>query len=400
MVLIVKAAALIDGTGRPPIRHPWVVIDGGRIARIAAGEAPDLPSDAEVIDARATTLLPGLIDCHEHLGLRFELGYERGQMEDPDREIVFRMAKSAAEAIQCGVTSVRIASEKNHLDVLAKKYIDAGYIPGPRVYPSGAGLRPSHGHGATPDVVDGFEAVRRGIRDAIGKGSHHIKLFVTGGIATLGSDPRLPYFSQEEIRVAIDEAHRVGRKVMAHIYGGPGADWAIEAGVDSVEHGAYLSEQQIAWMAERGTWLVPTLTVIFHDRGAGDALQPPEVIEKFERAKGALEDVVRNAIRMGVKIATGCDSWHGKVWYEMEHLVRLGMAPMDAIRAATSGAADLLGEREQIGTVEEGKLADLVAVAGDPLEDISVVREVRLVLRDGIRFVDAAAGAPRAATAR
>lgn len=192
MVVVVKAAALIDGTGREPIRRPWVVIEGGRFVRITAGEAPDIPSDAEVVDAGDDTLLPGLIDCHEHLGLRFELGYERRQMEDPDREIVFRMAKSALEAIEGGVTSVRIASEKDHLDVLAKKYIDAGYLPGPRIYPSGAGLRPSHGHGATPDVVDGVEAVRRGVREAIGKGSHHIKLFVTGGIGTLGSDPECP----------------------------------------------------------------------------------------------------------------------------------------------------------------------------------------------------------------
>jgi imidazolonepropionase-like amidohydrolase len=387
MATIVKAAALIDGTGRETVRDVSVLIADGRFQRIVTGAGSGLPSDAEVIDVGANTLLPGLIDAHEHLGLRHERGYERGQMLDPEHEIAFRMAKSARENIEAGITSVRIAGDKNHMDVVCKKYIDEGYIPGPRVYTAGAGIRPSHGHGATATTIgDGVDGVRRAIRESVAKGSHHIKLFVTGGTGTIGTDPLISYFTREEIAAGIEEAHNVGRRTMAHIHGGPGADYAIEAGLDSVEHGAYLTEAQVEKMIKHGTWLVPTLTVSFHERPQPDH-RPPEVIEKGRLARAARAEQMPWVIRSGLKIAAGCDSWHGEVAMEMELFCEFGMTPMRAIQSATRDAADLLGELHDIGTVEVGKRADLIAVEGDPLADISAARNVRLVLRDGIRFV-------------
>ena len=388
MATVVKAAALIDGTGGEVIRHPSILIEGGTFRKIVTGEASGLPSDADLIDLGAATLLPGLIDCHEHLGLRHERGYERGQMLDPEPEIAFRIAKSAQEDIQQGVTSVRIAGEKNHLDVLAKKYIEAGYLPGPRVYPAGGGIRPSHGHGATgTTIADGVDAVRRAVRESIFKGSHHIKLFATGGTGTIGTDPRRSYFTQDEIRVAIEETHNVGKTIMAHMHGGPAIDWGIEAGLDSIEHGAYLSDTQIEKLAASKTWYVPTLTISFHDRGPGPDLRPPDVIEKGIQARAARAGVMPKVIQAGVKLATGCDSWHGSVWLEIELFVRFGLTPMQAIMAATRNGAELLGELDSIGTVEEGKLADLIAVKGDPLQDVGTIRYPTFVMRDGIRFV-------------
>ena len=385
MVTVVKASALIDGTGAEVLRDPIVVMADGRFQDILSGRDLAVPSDAELIDATGYTLLPGLIDSHEHMGLRFERGYERAQMMDSEQEIVFRIAKTAREDIDAGVTSVRTVGDKHHLDVLTKKYIEDGYIPGPRIYPSGAGIRPSHGHGATgTTIADGVDAVRRAVRESVFKGSHHIKLFITGGVGTIGTDPKASYFTQEEIEAAIAEAHRVDRKVLAHIHGGPGATWAIEAGLDSLEHGVYLTDEQILLMKEHGTWHVPTLTVMFHAKDpVGEKLLPREVIEKKERAHQAAGAVIKKSIEAGNKIAAGCDSWHGKVWMEMELLVRFGMTPMEALKAGTLYGAQLLGEEAQIGSVERGKLADLIAVNGNPLDDISCVQDVRLVIKGG-----------------
>jgi imidazolonepropionase-like amidohydrolase len=386
MATVVKGAALIDGTGREPIRRPSVVIADGRFRRIASGEVPDLPSDAEVIDAGDATLLPGLIDCHEHLFLRYELGSEHGQKEVPTHELAFRMARTAQQDIQAGVTSVRIANERHHLDVVARRYIDNGYIPGPRVYPSGSGIKPSHGHGLASTIADGVDEIRRAVRESIARGSHHIKLYLTGGTITIGTDPRTPYYTREEIQVAIAEAHRAGKKVMVHCHGGPAADWAIEAGVDSIEHGAYLTEAQLTAMAKSGTWFVPTLTVQFHPPLEPD-LRPPEVIKQRMRSRESVSEAMRIAVPAGVRIAAGTDAWHGELWFELELLVKFGLSPMQAMLAATRDAADLLGELDEIGTIEEGKLADLIAVRGDPLQDISTIKDVCLVVRDGIRFV-------------
>lgn len=387
MATVVKAAALVDGTGGEPIRQPSVLIADGKFQKIVAGDGSGLPSDAEVIDLGDQTLLPGLIDCHEHLGLRHERGYERGQMLDPEYEIAFRMAKSAAEDIKAGVTSVRTAGDKNHLDVVAKKYIEEGYLPGPRVFPAGGGIRPSHGHGATgTTIADGVDAVRRAVREAFFKGSHHVKLFATGGTGTIGTDPRRAYFTREEIEVAVYEAHNNGKTIMAHMHGGPAIDWGIEAGLDSIEHGAYLTDAQIEKLAKSSTWYVPTLSVSFHERPKPD-LRPPDVIAKGVAARAARSEVMPKVISAGVKLAAGCDSWHGAVWLEIELFVRFGLSPMAAIQTATRNAAMLLGEIDTIGTVEEGKLADIIAVKGDPLQDVGTLKSPTFVMRDGIRFV-------------
>lgn len=387
MATVVKAAMLIDGTGREPTMRPSVVIDGGRFVRIAAGEAPDLPSDAQVIDVGSAILLPGLIDCHEHLGPREELGYWRRQMQDPDVEIAFRMVKSAKEAIEGGVTSARMLGDKNGLDLVAKKYIDTGYIVGPRVYPSLAGIRSAHGHGATATTnADGVDAVRKAVRETVFKGAHHIKIFITGGIGTIGTDPRTTYYTREEIHVAIEESHNVNKKIATHCYGGKGADWAIEAGMDCIEHGAYLTEEQIAAMAKQGIFHDPTTIAYFHERPESHE-RPAEVIAKGEQAREFSAQNVRRGKEAGLKIVTGTDGWHGEVWHEMGLLVRFGRSPMEAIMAATRNGAELLGELDQIGTVEVGKLADLIAVKGDPLADISAMKDVCLVMRDGMRYV-------------
>jgi imidazolonepropionase-like amidohydrolase len=394
-VTAVRAARLIDGTGRLPVERPVVLIEDGRFRAIHAGDTPALPAGARLVDCGDATLLPGLIDCHEHLAMRHERGTGRVQMEDAEPEIAFRIARTLTEIIQMGVTSVRTAGDKNHLDVAAARYVESGYVPGPRVYPSGAGIRSSHGHGdAATTVVDGVDAVRRGVRESIRKGSHHIKLFVTGGTGAPGTEPRTAYYTPAEIQVAVEEAHNAGRKLMAHAHGGPGVDWLIDAGADSIEHGAFLTDAQIERMARAGTWYVPTLAVSFHDHSADAGRQPPEVIEKRLRSREFRAQIMARALAAGVRLAAGTDSWHGEVWYELELLVRFGLTPMQALFAATRDAADLLGHLDDIGTVESGKRADLIAVMGDPLEDISVTRRVALVLRDGIPFVDRTATFP------
>lgn len=400
---VVKGGQLIDGTGRPPLPQPVVVIESGRINRILSGDAAatlEWPAGAHIIDCDGATLLPGLIDCHEHLAMRHERGSGRTQMQDPDHEIAFRIAKTLAEIIQSGVTSVRTAGDKHHLDVAAARYVEAGYIPGPRIYPCGAGIRSSHGHGdAATTIVDGVDAVRKGVRESVRKGSHHIKLFVTGGLGSAETEPCVSYYTMPEIQAAIEEAHNVGRKVMAHAHGGPGVDWLIDAGVDSIEHGIHMTARQLDRMARAGIWYIPTLAVSFHEQPAGAGQPPPEVLAKHATARARRAEVMAQAQHAGVRLAAGTDSWHGEVWFELELLVRFGLTPAQAILAATRDAAALMGHLDDMGTLEAGKRADLIAVHGDPLVDISVMKQVMLVLRDGISFVNRTDGPALSANA-
>jgi imidazolonepropionase-like amidohydrolase len=404
---------LIDGSGAPPVRDAAVLIDDNRIAAVGTRHTLTPPPAAEVIDVTGLTLLPGLIDCHDHLAHHSYALAHRWGLDEPQSTRTLRTARVLQHTLATGYTTVRDAAG---LDAGFKQAMAEGLLQGPRVLLAvniispiggiGDRISPS-GHAccvpadpALPDgVANGIEGVRMAVRTMVRAGADVIKCATTGGASSRpGHGPKDPAFTLDEMRALVDEAHMLGRRVMCHALGGPGLRVAIEAGVDSIEHGCYLDEdpELIPMMAEKGIFFVPTLTVyVFHRE-----VSPPHVRERGRDLQPHHVESLRRALEAGVKVVAGTDAGghqHGINARELQYLVEAGMSPMQALQAATGWAAACLGLEEQIGTVQAGKLADLVVVDGDPLQDIRVLQEpqrIKLVFKEGQLCVDRRAAQP------
>jgi imidazolonepropionase-like amidohydrolase len=378
-----------------------VVIKDGRIESIGTGASGAVPGD-EIIDLAGLTLLPGLIDTHDHLASHsYELAHRWG-LDEPASTRAIRTSRVIERTLAMGYTTVRDAGG---LDAGFRAAVDQGLVVGPRLVTAIAIISPVGGIGdrvspsgheccvaADPtlpaSVATGPEDVRRVVRSMIRAGADVIKCATTGGASSrAGHGPMDPAFDRDEMRALVDEAHAQGRKVMCHALGGPGLRLAVEVGVDSIEHGCYLDEEPdlIAMMAERGIALAPTLTVYEYHRQS----KSPHVRVRSHDLHQHHLATVREALAAGVKVIAGTDAGghgHPPNAVELQHLVAAGLTPMQAIQAATGTAAECLGLEREIGTVEKGKRADLVAVAGDPLADVRVLQDearIRLVLKDG-----------------
>lgn len=401
---MLRAGTLIDGTGAPPVRDATVLIDQGRIEAVTTGgPSGSWPADAEVIDGSRLTVLPGLIDCHDHLAFH---GYElvrRWGLDEPQSTRHLRTARVASQILASGYTAVRDAGG---LDAGFRLAIQQGLITGPRLVLSLAIISPTGGIGdrispsghvssflhdpsLPPSVANGVEGVRATVRAMVRAGADVIKCATTGGASSrAGHGPRDSAFTLEEMKALVDEAHTLGRRVMCHAVGGPGLRVAIQAEVDSIEHGCYLDEDRelVPMMAERGTFFVPTLTVYEYHRGS----PAPHVRERARALRSHHMESVSRALAAGVKVVAGTDAGghgHPNNALELEHLVAAGMTPMQALQAATSRAAECLGLEQEIGTIEKGKWADLVLVDGDPLRDIRVLqdaRRIKQVIKGGV----------------
>ena len=401
---ILRAGTLIDGTGAPPVRDAAVVIHNGRIEAVTTGGgSASPPADIEVIDVSRFTVLPGLVDCHDHLAFH---GYElvrRWGLDEPQSTHHIRTARVASQILASGYTAVRDAGG---LDAGFRLAIHEGLITGPRLVLSlgiispiggiGDRISPS-GHGAPflndpslpPSVANGLEGVRTTVRTMVRAGADVIKCATTGGASSrAGHGPKDRAFNADEMRALVDEAHALGRRVMCHAVGGPGLRLAIEAGVDSIEHGCYLDEdpELIPMMAERGIFLVPTLTVYEYHRESAT----PHVRERARALRAHHLESVQRALTAGVKVVAGTDAGghgHPNNALELEHLVAAGMSPMQALQAATSRAAECLALEQEIGTIEKGKWADLVVVDGDPLRDVRILQNpgrIKQVWKGGV----------------
>jgi imidazolonepropionase-like amidohydrolase len=400
-MIVLHGATLIDGTGAPPVDDATVVVRDGRVESIGRG-AGRPPAGAEIIDAAGLTLLPGLIDCHDHLAFH---GYDlasRWGLSEPASTRSVRTSRVIEQTLAAGYTTVRDAGG---LDAGFRMAVDEGLIRGPRLLTAIAIISPVGGIGdrvspsgheclvpsdpALPaGVANGVEEVRRVVRTMIRAGADAIKCATTGGASSRpGHGPGDPAFSLDEMRALVDEAHAQGRKVMCHALGGPGLRLALEAGVDSIEHGCYLDEdpELIPMMAERRIVLAPTLLVYEYHRASKAA----HVRARAQALHEHHRESVRRALAAGVRVVAGTDAGghgHPPNAGELPLLVSAGLSPMQAIQAATGWAAECVGLEHEIGTLEKGKRADLIAVAGDPLADVGILAEVdrvRLVLRDG-----------------
>src|SRR5229473_1363928 len=407
MILVLTGATLIDGTGAAPVPDAAVVIDGDRVTAAGARGALSWPNDAEVIDVRGRTIIPGLIDAHDHMaahgyGLATRLG-----LDEPASTAHMRTARVLEGTLAMGYTTVR---DGGGLDAGFKVAIEGGLIPGPRlvlgiqiVSPTGGiGDRVSpSGHTCCAvydpllpsSVANGPDGVRDVVRTMVRAGADVIKTATTGGASSRpGHGPLDAAFSLEEMHALVTESHALGRRVMCHALGGPGLQTALEAGVDSIEHGCYLDEDPtlLGQMAVQGTFFVPTLTVYVYHRES----PAPHVRERAVALHAHHVASVRRALELGVPIAAGTDAGghgHPKNALELKYLVEAGLSPMQALRAAIQWAAACLGLEREIGTIEQGRLADLVLVAGNPLDDVTMLLDpgrIELVLKGGAICAD------------
>jgi imidazolonepropionase-like amidohydrolase len=411
---VLTGGTLIDGTGAGAVAGAAVVVRDQMVEAVTTRAGGDWPSEAEVIDVSGMTILPGLIDCHDHLAMH---GYDlarRWGIDEPQSTRALRTAKVLQETLAAGYTAVRDAAG---LDTGFKRAIDERLITGPRLVVSLCIVSPIGGIGdrvspagfsccvpndpLLPDgVVSSLADVRPVVRRIVRAGADVIKCATTGGASSRpGHGPRDGAFNLDEMQALTDEAHALDRRVMCHALGGRGLRIAIEAGVDSIEHGCYLDEEPelLDMMAQRGIFFVPTFAVYEYHRKS--AL--PHVRERAHHLQEHHAQSLRRAFAAGVKIAAGTDAGghgHPSNAMEIECLVKAGLTPLQALRAATGWAAECLGLERDIGTVEKGKLADLIVVAGDPLSDVTVLQNperIALVLKGGEIAANRLAKTPR-----
>jgi imidazolonepropionase-like amidohydrolase len=399
-VTVIKAARLIDGQGGAPLANPVLVIEGDRIARV--GTALPVPAGAEVIDLGGATLLPGLIDCHTHLtGQPGDNYYEDMFRKSPiDNAVVAHVY--AKRTLDAGFTTIRDVGAGELIDVAMRNAINRGEVAGPRMQVATLTVSATGGHGdmsgfspylsikGLNNIADGVDEIRKLVRTEVKYGADLIKVLATAGVLSEEESVGAPQFSQEELNALVEEAHMWDRRVAAHAHGAEGITRAIKAGVTSVEHASFIDDEGIRLAKEKGTWLVMDIynddyiLAEFAKKG-----YPQKIIDK-ERVVGRTQrENFRKAVQAGAKMAFGSDAgvyphgWNGKQFAKM---VEWGMTPMQAIKAATVDAADLLGWRDRVGSIEAGKFADVIAVKGDPLKDVTELERVSFVMKGGVVY--------------
>src|SRR5437870_6777565 len=398
---VIKAGTLIDGTSSQPRRNQTIVIRGNRIESVG-GEAP---AGARVIDLSNMTVLPGLIDAHTHIFLQgedpAEGGYDVQLLKYPAAYRAARATVAVGRALEQGFTTIRDVETEGagYGDVGIKMAINEGRIPGPRMFVVTRAISTTGGYnleGYAPEIevpkgaqlVDGPVEARKAAREQLDHGADWIKVYMThrSWLDKQGNLVSQPTLTVDELKAIVDEAHGWKRKVACHAYGGEGMQRALDGGCDSIEHGLDLTDANVAQMVRQGTWLVPTLAVYYMHN------DPPETPSgKRDRKRVAVHGPsFQKAMKAGVKIAFGTDvggfPWTDPIAQEFSRMTEFGMSPMDAIRTATSRAADLLDMTGDLGVIAPGAYADIIAVGADPLRDVSALKDVRFVMKDGAVF--------------
>jgi imidazolonepropionase-like amidohydrolase len=370
---------VIDGTGGPPIDKGVILIQGQHIIGVGKEEELREKGDVDVLDCSDQTLLPGLIDCHNHLSLDPRLENYLHRMADPIPVLTLRACEAMKIDLRAGVTTSRCLGDKEFLDVECKKAVAEGHIEGPRLLVATRGIRALHGHGFVGYPFTGVEQIRTAARENLAAGADVIKIFITG---TLRGPKGIPsFFSKEEIQTAVDEAHRVGIPVATHCIGGIGFECAIETGIDVIEHGYFLTDREMELLVKSERWLVMTPSIFFTD--ARIQTLPTHLIEGHLQQRDEVGQRMKAAIKAGVKFAVGTDGMHGGIAQEIQYLVDFGATPIQALMAATCHAAKVCGLEEDIGTLEPGKFGDVIGVEGNPLKDIGALKRVKTVISGG-----------------
>ena len=394
--VVLHAGHVLDVKTGKLLADQTLVIEDGKIVSIGSASEAKPPANAVRIDLPNATILPGLIDAHTHLTYDPKFGYEELGVSIARETLIG--AKNARRTLEAGFTTVRNVGADGYSDVALRDAINAGDVPGPRMLVSGPALGITGGHcdnnllpyeyhAVGDGVADGIAAVQHKVRENIKYGSDLIKICATGGVLSRGDDPQASQYTLEEMKAIVADAHRLGRKVAAHAHGAQGILWASEAGVDSIEHGSYIDDAAIAEMKKNGTYLVPTLYLAdWFLENAEKNHVPDFLLVKAKAVMPASRKNVAHAFASGVKVAFGTDAAvypHGLNAREFAVMVKLGLTPLQAIQSATVNAADLLGWPGKVGSLDPGAWADIVAVDGDPLKDVTTLERVKFVMKGG-----------------
>ncbi len=406
-LIALKAARMFDGKSNALVQNAVVIVRGDKI--VDAGSNLPVPSGAQVIDLGDATLAPGFMDAHTHLTADFSGNYNERRLQQLDLNVseqAIRATAFARATVEAGFTTVRdlgsrfIASHE-FVDVALRNSINRGVIVGPRMLVATKGIGATGGHfdpsggfrdflfGREPDYTDGIangpDEIRKAVRFEVKNGADVIKAAVSGGVLSLGDEVDTPQLTPAEMTALVDESHRLRKKVAVHCHGDQAAREAIEAGVDSIEHGSFMKPETLTMMKKKGTFLTPTLMASEWIMGKLDNY-PPALQAKAKAATAARSEMFRNAVKMGIKISFGTDAAvfpHGQNAKEFKLMVDLGMSAIDALKSATGNDAELLGIGQKVGTLEKGKLADIIAMPGDPTSDITATERVSFVMKEG-----------------
>ena len=406
-LIVLKAARMFDGKSNSLLQNGIVVVKDDKI--VDAGTNLQIPADARVIDLGDATLCPGFMDAHTHLTQDFSGNYNERRLQELDLNVseqAIRATEYARVTIEAGFTTVRdlgshFVSSHEFVDVALRNSINKRVIVGPRMLVATKGIGATGGHfdptngfrdflfGREPDYTDGIangpDEIRKAVRFEVKNGADVIKAAVSGGVLSLTDEVDTPQLTPPEMAALVDESHRLRKKVAVHCHGDQVAREAIDAGVDSIEHGSFMKPDTLTMMKKKGIFLTPTLMASEWIMGKIDNY-PPALQAKAKAATAARSDMFRNAVKMGVRISFGTDAAvfpHGQNAKEFKLMVDLGMSPIDALKSATANDAELLGIAQKVGTLEKGKLADVIAVPGDPTADITATERVSFVMKEG-----------------
>jgi len=391
--------ALVGGTvvdldGGSPLQNAVILVDGEKIVSIGSADEVSVEPGTEVIDVSGTWLIPGLMNMHTHYGLVLPGKMAAELANETEGELTLRMAQAAREVLQAGVTTTRSPGDARHGDIALMKAINKGQAHGPRIFSAGEALVITGGHGSEHGVeyADGPYELMKAARREISAGATWVKILISGGIATDGGDISKALMTPEEINAVVDAAHRLGAKVAAHSGSSNATNVAIDAGIDSIEHGYTLDRDVLKKMAKHGTWLVPTIVV--SQPATADFFErigsPQWYLDRRDSVGKEHWRALEMAIEEGVNIALGTDQLPHEpndgttaTAREAQYYVEAGMTPLQALRAATIEPARMLEADDEIGSLEVGKYADIVAVNGDPTEDIKALRNIMFVMKGG-----------------
>jgi imidazolonepropionase-like amidohydrolase len=412
----IRAGRLFDGASDNFRQNVVIQVVNDRIQSVAAADSFAIPAGAMVIDLSRASVLPGLIDCHTHLGSRADRYDEIYNFKDTPFQSAFAGVVNARKTLEAGFTTVRDVGSLPFLAVDLRNSINEGLIPGPRIVASGPGISITGGHGDLNNfspqtrvsmfpeerdfqIADGVDQIRHVVRAQVKYGVDVIKILATGGVLSKGDNPGSPQFTPEELKAAADEAHMAGRKIAAHAHGTQGIKNAILAGIDSIEHASLIDDEGIRLAKEHGVYLV--MDIYNDDYLLGKAIEfglPKENVEKEKKIGRQQRENFERAVKAGAKMAFGTDAGvypHGDNAKQFFYMVKFGMTPAQAIHAATSNAADLIGRAQDVGTLQAGKYADLIAVSADPLEDVRALENVGFVMKGGVVYKDSISGKTR-----
>lgn len=398
---LIHAGRLINGQDNRPQTEVTIVVEANRITAIRRGYEQPASGD-ELIDLRDKTVLPGLMDMHVHLESETNKDAYSEKFRMNDADMAFRASQFAERTLMAGFTTVRDLGGTG-INIAMRNAVARGYVTGPRIFTSGKSLATTGGHadptnglnrelmgdpGPREGVINGADEARKAVRQRYKDGADLIKITATGGVLSVAKDGSGPQFTHEELRAIIETANDYGFHVAAHAHGEEGMRRAIEAGVTSIEHGTMMTDEIMELMVEKGTWLVPTLTAgrTVADSAKIEGYYPAVIVPKALEIGPKLQDTFGRAYKKGVKIAFGTDAGvfvHGINAREFELMVEAGMPPMKTIQSATIEAARLLKMENELGSVEPDKLADIIAVNGNPLDNISLLKEVVFIMKDG-----------------